>query len=315
MRRIGPYIQIARLDHWFKNGFCLPGIVLAYALTSRTPVWYDLSNIVIGFVAVCLTASANYIINEILDTPTDRHHPEKLLRPIPSGLVAIPLAYLEYGIVSVVALFLAWSVNMPFFGSAIFLWTMGLLYNVPPIRLKEWPYLDALSEAVNNPIRFMLGWWMVDAHSFPPLSILLAYWMLGCYFMTLKRYAECRHITDVGALIRYRKSFAYTTETRLLLASLIYSNTCCLLLGVFFTKFRVEMIFSFPFLAALFALYFSIAQRSNSPVQHPEHLYKEKTLMIGLVVTIVVLAGLLFIDMPWLNEILKVPSSSEPVRF
>ena len=28
---------------------------------------------------------------------------------------------------------------------------MGVVYNVPPLRTKEWPYLDVLSESVNNP--------------------------------------------------------------------------------------------------------------------------------------------------------------------
>ncbi len=30
---------------------------------------------------------------------------------------------------------------------------MGLVHNVPPVRSKELPYIDVLSESVNNPIR------------------------------------------------------------------------------------------------------------------------------------------------------------------
>lgn len=313
MQKIIPYIQLARIDHWFKNVFCLPGIVLAYVLTDKMLLWSDLPRIFAAFIAICLTASANYIINEILDAPTDRNHPDKSSRPIPSGKIKIPLAYLEYALVSVIALSIAWTINLPFFFAALMLWIMGLVYNVPPVRSKELPYLDALSEAVNNPIRLALGWWMIDAHSFAPLSILAGYWMLGSYFMSLKRYAEFRHIGEIALAAKYRKSFKYTNETSLLISSLTYCNACCLLLGVFFTKFRLELILSFPFIAVLLAVYLRIALRQNSPVQNPERLYKEKKLMICILITAVVLVLLLVIDIPWLSNILKIPTPSAPV--
>lgn len=313
MQRIIPYIQLARIDHWFKNVFCLPGIVLAYALTGKMLLWSDLPRIFTAFVAVCLTASANYIINEILDAPTDRNHPDKSSRPIPSGKIKIPLAYLEYALVSVIALSIAWTINLPFFFAALMLWIMGLVYNVPPVRSKELPYLDALSEAVNNPIRLALGWWMIDAHSFAPLSILAAYWMLGAYFMSLKRYAEFRHIGNASLAGKYRKSFNHTNETNLLISSLVYGNASCLLFGVFFTKFRIELVLSFPFIAVLIAGYFKIALRQDSPVQHPERLYKEKRLMMWILVTAIALVLLLVIDIPWLSNILRMPKPSIPV--
>jgi len=53
---------------------------------------------------------------------------------------------------------LAWAVGGMFTASAMAPWVMGLAYNVPPVRLKGWPYLDVLSESINNPIRLALGW-------------------------------------------------------------------------------------------------------------------------------------------------------------
>ena len=38
------------------------------------------------------------------------------------------------------------------------LWVMGCIYNIPPVRSKDLPYLDVLSEAVNNPLRMLAGW-------------------------------------------------------------------------------------------------------------------------------------------------------------
>ena len=50
------------------------------------------------------------------------------------------------------------------------LWIMGCLYNIPPFRTKDRPWLDVLSEAVNNPLRLLIGWYMVPTGLIAPLS-------------------------------------------------------------------------------------------------------------------------------------------------
>ena len=40
--------------------------------------------------------SSNYVINEVLDAPSDLSHPVKRHRPVPSGKVSIPLAYVQW---------------------------------------------------------------------------------------------------------------------------------------------------------------------------------------------------------------------------
>ena len=81
---LSPYIRIARVDHWFKNIFMLPGTVLAI-------VFLDISfsdalvPTIIGVISTCLVASANYVINEWLDSEFDKHHPLKKNRPGASG--------------------------------------------------------------------------------------------------------------------------------------------------------------------------------------------------------------------------------------
>src|SRR6476469_50487 len=78
------HIQIARIDHWFKNVFVLPGIIAAIG-SDPTHVAPNLAyNVVVGLIATCLVASSNYTINEVLDAPTDRYHPIKHLRPVPA---------------------------------------------------------------------------------------------------------------------------------------------------------------------------------------------------------------------------------------
>ena len=42
--------------------------------------------------------------------------------------------------------------------TAAALWIMGCLYNFSPVRTKDVPYLDVLTESINNPLRLLLGW-------------------------------------------------------------------------------------------------------------------------------------------------------------
>ena len=96
----------------------------------------------------------------------------------------------------------------------------GVIYNVPPLRTKDIPFVDVLSESINNPIRLIFGWSMVDQSTLPPASILLAYWMAGAFLMTIKRLAEYREISkshSVAHLHSYRRSFRFYTEQRLLI--------------------------------------------------------------------------------------------------
>ena len=58
------------------------------------------------------------------------------------------------------------------------------------------PYVDVLSESVNNPLRLLLGWFVVTPDVVPPVSLLVAYWMVGAFFMASKRFAEYRSIGD-----------------------------------------------------------------------------------------------------------------------
>src|SRR5439155_26304441 len=106
---------------------------------------------------------------------------------------------------------LALAVNKYFAGSALALWVLGITYNVPPIRTKEWPYVDVLSESANNAVRLFLGWSALVATAVPPLSLTLSYWMLGAFFMATKRFAEYRHIGDARIAASYRRSFGHYT--------------------------------------------------------------------------------------------------------
>jgi 4-hydroxybenzoate polyprenyltransferase len=300
-----PYVQIARVDHWFKNSFMALGVVLAFFYEPELAGWQSVWPLLVGLLATCLVASSNYALNEWLDGPLDRLHPVKRNRPVPSGLIKPALAYTEWLLLAAAGLSLAWSLNLAFFGSALWLWVMGILYNVPPIRTKEWPYVDVLSESINNPIRLFLGWFALIPDRVPPLSLALSYWMIGAFFMAMKRFAEYRHIANPATAAAYRHSFAYYNEERLLVSIVFYATTCALFAGIFIVRYHLELLLFVPFAAGLFAFYLHLGFKPDSPTQNPEKLYRERGFVAYLLICFVVFVVLMFTSVPalygWFN--------------
>ena len=296
------YAAVSRFDHWFKNVFAIPGSVLGAFAFPETLHQPDLiRSLIAGYLSLCFAASANYVINEVLDAPLDALHPDKRHRPVPSGQVKIPIAWALTLAYYAIALGLAALVSRRMLAlTAIFL-VAGLIYNVRPVRSKDRPYLDVLSESVNNPIRFLGGWFALGAPGVPPLSAMLAYWMIGTFFMAVKRYAEFRHLADQALAAQYRKSFAYYTEERLLLFIMFAASAFSMMGGIFLVRYHIELVLTVPFIAGFMAMYLKVGMLPNSPTQYPEKLYKRTDLMIYCVVCAVAVVVALLLRLPWLE--------------
>jgi hypothetical protein len=191
---------------------------------------------------------------------------------------------------------------------------MGLVYNVPPIRTKEFPYLDVLSESLNNPIRLLLGWFALIADTIPPLSLTLAYWMAGAFFMAMKRFAEYRHIGCQKTAAQYRRSFGYYNEERLLISMFFYVTWCALFTGAFIIRYHLELLLFTPLAAGFFAYYFKLGLQNDSPVQNPEKLYKAHGFLLYASLCILLFVLLMFTHIPALYHLFQIePSDTVPL--
>jgi decaprenyl-phosphate phosphoribosyltransferase len=296
------HLEIARIDHWIKNVFVFPGVVVALSL-DPTQLTYDLVlRIIVGLLSICLTASSNYVINEVIDAPSDIYHPTKFTRPVPSGHVSIRWAYAQWIALMIVGVGLGLTISIPFAATMFVLWIMGCVYNIPPLRSKDLPYLDVLSEAINNPLRMLAGWFIVST-AIPPASLLLSYWMVGCYFMAIKRFAELRCFVNHAQAEGYRKSFAFYTEERLLVSIAFYASAAMLFFGAFIMRYRLELVLAFPLVALVMAVYLSLAFKENGAAHAPERLTREPILMASVIACGLLMAVLLWLNIPILHRI------------
>ena len=306
------HIKIARPDHWFKNVFVLPGIFLGLLVNRSLPGTSEVLMISYGLFIVCLAASTNYVINEIMDAESDKHHPKKKHRPIPSGRVKKSSAFLVWIGLLFLSLFLASTVNQQFLIITIVFILQGVFYNIPPFRTKDLPYLDVITESINNPIRLLLGWFLIVTETFPTLSLILAYWMIGAFFMGAKRYAEFVMINNPDRATAYRSSFKYYTKNKLLISMFYYACLFSFFMGIFLVRYRVELVFAIPNIALVIAYYLRMTFIPDSPVQTPELLYKNRFFMGILFSCLAVIGLFFFVDVPSIRELFAPVSSYYP---
>jgi decaprenyl-phosphate phosphoribosyltransferase len=302
--RVLAHISIARLDHSTKNVFVLPGIVVAYsAIGGKISPFLAAWHIAAGLLACTLIACSNYVLNELLDAPYDKYHPTKSRRFAASGRVHVPLAYAQWLIMMLAGVFVGSIVSRQFTIVCVALWVMGCIYNIPPLRTKHVPYLDVLSESINNPLRMLMGWYIITDSVLPPASLLVAYWMIGAYFMALKRFSEYRQLGDSVRAALYRRSFRSYSERSLLVSVTFYASAAMLFFGAFIARYRLELVLAFPLVAMVMAVYFLLSFEADSPVQHPERLYREPRLALAVVACSLTLVLLMFVQIPQLSEL------------
>ena len=122
--------------------------------------------------------------------------------------------------------------------------------------------------------------------------------------MGAKRLSEYREITaSHGAelLVRYRASFARYSEQSLNASCLVYALLSIFFLAIFLIKYRVEYITVVPIIIALFGHYTALSMAAGSAAQSPEKLFRERGLVVLVILLVVSFLVATTIDMPLLS--------------
>ncbi len=152
-----PYASVARPDHWFKNIFMLPrrgagAVFSAGAAHAR--------RLAAGGVGPGGGLPDRFRQLRLQRNPgrADGFAPPGKMPPAhPERPGRVPVCWGMWVALSAAGLALAWRVNPGFGGATWRCGSWGFL-QPRPIRLKDLPYADVLSESLNNPIRLALGW-------------------------------------------------------------------------------------------------------------------------------------------------------------
>ena len=183
-RHIAAIVRLARPHQWLKNLLVFVPMLLAHQFR-------DASNwiaVVKAFIAMCLCASAVYIVNDLLDLSSDRMHHSKCNRPLARGSVGIPTAVLVAVVAASGAFALAWSVSERVAAALTMYFLLTSLYSV---WLKRVLAIDVLLLAGLYTMRLIIGGIASDA---PVSPWLLSFSMFLFLSLALaKRHAELYH--------------------------------------------------------------------------------------------------------------------------
>jgi decaprenyl-phosphate phosphoribosyltransferase len=297
------YFRAMRLGRWPRSLAIFVGSAAFFYLYRDALFATDISWVVFqslyAFLLTWAISTANYIINEIVDAPYDVHHPTKQNRPLVKGEIKkIPFLFLG-AVLSAASLCLAYlHFCLPFFYSLFALLIAGFIYNIKPIRTKDIPFLDSISESANNPIRFLIGWFaFAPPEIWPPLSILLCWWAFGNFLMIAKRLSEFRLLKDSAG--DYRNSLRRYSEGALVFGMVASAVIFFLAYFYFAYTFELQTFFVFsPLVFFYLYLFFRKTMREDEVMEEPERLFMHLKFALYTLFLIAIFFLSSFLDKP-----------------
>lgn len=186
---LNSYIQAFRLHQWVKNVLIFLPVFAAHALLDTDLIVDTL----LAFFAFSLCASSVYLLNDLLDLPSDRHHKSKCYRPFASG--AMPALHGILLIPSILfTVILIATMLPPLFGIILFIYY--IVTTAYSFALKKRIMIDVVVLACLYTIRIIAG---SAATNIPLSNWLLVFSMFIFLSLALvKRYTELVDLRSQG---------------------------------------------------------------------------------------------------------------------
>jgi decaprenyl-phosphate phosphoribosyltransferase len=219
---IASYLKIFRLHQWLKNLLLffppfLGGTIFSCCLTL---------NVLIPFVSFCFISSSTYILNDIFDRDSDLNHPEKCKRPITSGRISVPTAYLFAFVLVCCSMYLAWYVSTIFLSIVAVYFLISLAYTM---KIKEMVLADIFCISAGFLLRLQAGGFAYNVTVSEWLF--LSVFLLSVFLSSGKRLAEKKRLGETAyyhrkALVAYPEGFLegvmHTTGSAVLVTYTMY---------------------------------------------------------------------------------------------
>ncbi|MFC5743956.1 UbiA family prenyltransferase [Dyella tabacisoli] len=183
------WIKAIRVHQWLKNLLVFLPLLASHRFFDVPAVTASL----IAFMAFGLCASGVYVLNDLLDLPSDRRHPRKRLRPFAAGRLPLLHGLFAAPVLTLAGFALAMLVSLNFTAVLIGYYVITLAYS---LRLKRVVMIDVILLAALYTVRIIGG--------AAAIGSALSFWLLAFsmfIFLSLamlKRYAELDNMLTNG---------------------------------------------------------------------------------------------------------------------
>jgi 4-hydroxybenzoate polyprenyltransferase len=160
-----PLIRGIRLKQATKNLFVFAALVFTGQLFDPAKFWLVLQ----AFILFTIVAGSIYLLNDLLDVEQDRLHPEKRKRPLASGELPVPLAWIAMVTLSIGGLAYGF-VLRPLFGLTLL--SYFVLQIAYCFALKRMVLVDVFTIAAGFVLRTVAGGFVLHVH--------ISQWLLLC---------------------------------------------------------------------------------------------------------------------------------------
>jgi 4-hydroxybenzoate polyprenyltransferase len=290
------YLKLMRPHQWYKNALVFLPVIFGSLESFETWFGFVLSSmpvLIFGFGVLCAVSSAGYIFNDIVDVEKDATHPEKKKRPLPSGQVSRSTARILAAILMVGGITIAWFQNASFLLMLIFYIVNSQLYNW---KLRNYAIVDVCVIAVGFIIRAIAGTFLIN-------QAFTSWLVIGVFFVALvlgfgKRKNELQLLGDEAAL--HKPVFTKYTETMLDHGIAMSATWVVAFYALYcYENYRTTLdtqpvMMTVPIVAGLVLRYVHLVYAGTDVGRKPHLAIKDKGILIGGFMFIVVLIVTLF---------------------
>jgi 4-hydroxybenzoate polyprenyltransferase len=275
----GLLLRSMRPRQWVKNLFVLAPLLFGRKLTEPEALVAGL----LALLCFCLLAGALYIVNDLIDAPADRLHPEKRRRPIASGALPAPVALAGGALAAVLSGWIAVRLGPEFLTIAALYAALTVAYSA---ALKRLVILDVMAIASGFVLRVVGGAAAVRVES--------SHWLIICAFILAlflgfsKRRQELLRTPDTAA--RQRRVLGEYSVRMVEEINLVLMGTAVVCYMIYtvapetVARFRTDkLLYGSVFVFYGLLRYLLILQRSNAHENPGDLLLGDKPLVISVI--------------------------------
>ncbi len=277
------WLEAIRVKQWYKNLVIFLPLLFVGKFFNLSLIFLT----TVGFFALCLISSVNYITNDIVDLKKDKENPEKATRPLASGRIKVHEATAVAIFLLAVAFLIGAMLSYKFLMMQLALFAVGQVYN---LFLRKEEFADILAIASNFVLRAVAGTFIVHSDISPWL--VLCTFLLSLFLSVSKRHGELVLLRESADVHRPALKF-YTKEVT---GALMIVATTTLVMSYSLYSFlsNKNLLFTLPLSLYAVFRYFYLSYSGNEIARKPENIYKDRKMLISIILWIMAIFVVLY---------------------